>query len=84
MLSKLPEGQMVAGARQAGRAVAARKAAGVYLAGDADPRVTGEIEEQARQAGVPVYRVPTMKELGCQCGISVGAAVAAELTLKSD
>lgn len=79
MLSKLPEGQKVAGAKQTGRAVAAGKAAAVYLADDADPRVTGAVEDQARQAGVPVYQVPTMKELGRLCGIPVGAAVAAVL-----
>ncbi|MCD7928036.1 MAG: ribosomal L7Ae/L30e/S12e/Gadd45 family protein [Oscillospiraceae bacterium] len=79
MLSKLPEGQKVAGAKQTGRAIAAGKAAAVYLAGDAEARVTAAIEDQARQAGVPVYQVPSMKELGRLCGISVGAAVAAIL-----
>lgn len=79
MLSKLSQGQKVAGAKQTGRAIAGGLASAVYLAQDADPRVTGAVRVQAQQAGVPVCDVPTMKELGRLCGIAVGAAVAAVL-----
>ena len=77
MLSKLAEGPKVVGAKQTRRALAAGRAAAVFLAQDADPRVTGAIREACAQYGVSVYDVPAMKQLGQACGIAVGAAVAA-------
>lgn len=77
MLSKLAEASKVVGAKQTRRALAGGQAQTVYLAEDADPRVTEAIRELCRECGVPVCDVPTMKELGQACGISVGAAVAA-------
>lgn len=79
MLSKLSESPKVVGAKQTKRALAGGKAAAVYLAENADPRVTEDIRELCRTSGVPVVDVPTMKELGQACGIAVGAAVAAEI-----
>ncbi len=79
MPNTLPPEQRVAGVKQTGRAIASGQAKAVYLAGDAEPRMTGQIRAQAEEAGIPVYDVPTMKELGSQCGIPVGAAVAAAL-----
>ncbi len=75
----LPEDHKVAGVKQTGRALAGNRAKAVYLALDAEPRVTDSIRLQAEQTGVPVYQVPTMKELGHEFGIAVGAAVAAVL-----
>ena len=77
MLSKLAEASKVVGAKQTRRALAGGQAHTVYLAEDADPRVTEAIRELCRECGVPVFDVPTMKELGQACGIAVGAAVAA-------
>ena len=77
MLSKLAEGSKVVGAKQTRRALTSGQALSVYLAEDADPRVTQTIRELCAQHGVPVYDVPAMKELGRACGIAVGAAVAA-------
>lgn len=48
----------------------------VVLARDAEPHVTARIQTLARQKGVSVEYVPTMKELGRSCGIAVGAAAA--------
>ena len=48
----------------------------VLLAEDADAYVTKEIEELARAKGVKVSYVQSMKKLGKQCNISVGAAAA--------
>lgn len=77
MLSKLAESPKVVGAKQTKRALTGGKAVTVYLAEDADPRVTEDIRELSRTCGVPVVDVPAMKELGQACGIAVGAAVAA-------
>ena len=77
MLSKLSESSKVVGAKQTKRALTGGTAAAVYLAEDADPRVTEAIRELSEARGVPVHDVPSMKELGRVCGISVGAAVAA-------
>ncbi len=79
MLSKLADLSKVAGAKQTRRALADGKAAAVYLAQDADPRITEQFRALCRDQGVSVYDVPSMKELGEACGIPVGAAVAALL-----
>ncbi|NCE65721.1 50S ribosomal protein L7ae-like protein [Pseudoflavonifractor sp. 524-17] len=79
MLSKLKSGPRVVGVKQTRRALGDGKAAQVFLAEDADPRITQPVEAICAQQGVPVTRVPHMKELGSACGISVGSAVAALL-----
>ncbi len=77
MLSKLSESSKVVGAKQTKRALTGGMAVAVYLADDADPRVTEAIRELCAQQNVPTCDVPSMKELGQVCGIAVGAAVAA-------
>ncbi len=77
MLSKLSESSKVVGAKQTKRALSGGTAVAVYLADDADPRVTEAIRELCVQQNVPTHDVPSMKELGQVCGIAVGAAVAA-------
>jgi len=51
----------------------------LYVASDADPALTGPISEEAREQGIEVVVVPSMRELGRACGIEVGAACAAIL-----
>ncbi len=76
----LPESAAkVVGAKQTRRALNSGAVAKVFLARDADPRVTSPVEELAAELGVETVKVPTMKELGGACGIAVGAAVAAQL-----
>ena len=79
VLSKLAEASKVVGAKQTKRALSSGQAVAVYLAEDADPRVTEAIRELCDACGVPAYDVPSMKELGQVCGIAVGAAVAAQI-----
>ena len=79
MLSELKQGARVAGVKQARRAIEDGRAARVFLAEDADPRVTGPVEELCREKDIPVERVSQMKELGSACGIAVPSAVAALL-----
>lgn len=77
MLTKLKAGPRVVGAKQTRRALNDGRAIQVYLAGDADPGITGPIETLCAERGAEVVRVPGMRELGQACGIAVGAAVAA-------
>lgn len=49
----------------------------LYIARDADERVVTPVLALAREKGVPVFWVETMKQLGKACGIEVGAAAAA-------
>ena len=79
MLTELAAEEKVVGAKQAKRALRDGRARRVYLAADADPRVTEPVAQLCQQQGVPVEEVPGMKALGAACGISVGAAVVAAL-----
>ncbi len=77
MLTELASKSKVVGAKQVRRALEAGQAKRVYLADDADPKVTGPIAALCEERGVEARRVPAMRELGSACGIAVGAAVAA-------
>jgi len=77
MLTELTNNAKVVGAKQVRRAIEAGTARKVFLAADADPRVTEPISALCGERGVAAETVPSMKELGKACGIAVGAAVAA-------
>lgn len=49
----------------------------VFVAKDADDRVTGQVVELAKAKNVQVEFIDTMKELGEKCNIEVKTAVAA-------
>ena len=49
----------------------------MFLAQDADSRITEPIEALCAEKGVETVRECSMEALGRACGISVGAAVAA-------
>ena len=76
MLTELMTADKGVGAKQAKRALRDGRAARLYLAQDADPRVLQPLVQDAVNRGVPLEQVPTMQALGQACGISVGAAVA--------
>ncbi|WP_041695514.1 ribosomal L7Ae/L30e/S12e/Gadd45 family protein [Alicyclobacillus acidocaldarius] len=48
----------------------------VYVAKDAEPRVTEPVVQLASKLGVSIEWVDTMRQLGEACGIEVGAASA--------
>ena len=79
MLSQLKQGSRVVGVKQTRRAIQDGRAARVFLAEDADPKVTAPVEELCARQNIPVERVPHMKDLGSACGIAVPGAVAALL-----
>lgn len=51
----------------------------VFIASDADQRVTAKVVQLCEKSGVRVNYVDSMKELGKACKIDVGAAVAATM-----
>ena len=75
MLTDLKSAKKVTGAKQVTRALKNGTARRVFLAQDADPRVTEPIELLCREQGTEA--VATMAALGSACGIAVGSAVAA-------
>lgn len=77
MLSQLKTANKVTGAKQVTRALKNGAARLVFLAQDADPRVTEPVALLCREQGVETETVSAMAELGAACGIAVGSAVAA-------
>ncbi len=77
MFNELRTAEKVVGAKQVKRALRDKKVRWVFLAKDADPRVTQPIVELCAQHAVQMATIPRMKDLGEACGISVGAAVVA-------
>ena len=80
MLTELTSKPKVVGAKQVRRAVEAGRAVKVFVARDADPRVTEPILRLCADKGVEICPDAAMKEIGAACGISVGSAVAAVVT----
>jgi large subunit ribosomal protein L7A len=65
------------GTKQTTKTVESGKAIHVYVARDADSRLTSAIVELCGKQSVPVTWTDTMTNLGELCGIDVGAAMAA-------
>ena len=76
MIQELSGPNKVVGAKQVRRALRDGRAARLFMALDADPRMLQPLVQEAVNRQVPVSQVPTMKDLGTACGIAVGAAVA--------
>lgn len=79
MLCELDTKEKVVGLKQLKKALAEGRAAKVFMAQDADPKLIDPIRETCRTGSIPTEEVSTMAELGRACGIDVGAAVAALL-----
>ena len=71
--------EKVVGLKQTKKAIAAGKAAVVYLAKDADPKLTEPLSALCRLSDIRVVADRTMSELGRSCGIAVGTAACAIL-----
>lgn len=68
------------GTNQTAKAIRRGRAQLVYIAADAERRVVEDVLAAARDVGLVVIEVPSMRELGRACGIAVGAAAAALLS----
>lgn len=77
MISKLKSNNKVVGAKQVKRALKASNVELVYIAKDAESKVTDEIIQFCNEKHIPMFEVKTMKILGDACGININAAVAA-------
>jgi len=71
--------RLIIGMKQTLKAVEQGMVKEVFVAKDADPKVTGKILQLCREKEVPVEVVDSMRQLGKACGIEVGAATAAIL-----
>lgn len=70
----------VTGVKQVTKAVGKGKASCVFVASDADDRVTRPLKELCAESGVELVGSATMAELGKACSIDVGSAAAAALS----
>ncbi|WP_435922618.1 ribosomal L7Ae/L30e/S12e/Gadd45 family protein [Paenibacillus sp. DYY-L-2] len=73
----LQDAHVKIGTKQTMKMVELGRADEVYVAEDADPRLTSKIIAICNQRNVKVTLVDTMQNLGKACGIEVGAAMAA-------
>lgn len=71
--------QHTVGVKQTEKSVARQVAEVVYIANDADDRVTSKLSLLCQEHHVPVVTEGNMLELGRACGINVKAAAAAIL-----
>ena len=69
MLTDLKTAKKVTGAKQVTRALKNGTARRVFLAENADPRVTEPVADLCRETGTETEQVPTMAALGAACGI---------------
>ncbi len=76
MLEKLMKENKTVGIKQATKVLTQDKAKILFIAEDADKHLIEHMEEIAKEKGVEVVYVESMKKLGKVCGIDVGAAVA--------
>lgn len=76
MLDELKTGKKTVGVKETQKAVREGRVRGLFIAEDADEKLVKPLVAICEQAGIPVKRVATMRELGALCGIDVGAAAA--------
>ncbi|SEU00717.1 large subunit ribosomal protein L7A [Salinibacillus kushneri] len=67
----------IIGTKQTMKALKSDQVSEVFVAEDAERRVTEKVVRQAKLLDVPVKHVDSMKKLGKACGIDVGAATVA-------
>lgn len=76
-MERLSGSEKVVGLKQVRRAVTEGRARIVFLACDADPRLTETLEALCKEYDVAAVWDYTMAQLGKACGIAVGTAAAA-------
>ncbi|MFO7612401.1 MAG: ribosomal L7Ae/L30e/S12e/Gadd45 family protein [Clostridia bacterium] len=70
---------LIVGARQSIKALKNGKALEVYIADDADESIKEEFISECMARNIKIIRYGTMKELGRDCGIDIGAAIACRI-----
>lgn len=79
MTERLKQRDSVVGVKQVRRALNTSKIETVYIAEDAEEKVTKDIKKLCEEKQIPIISVDNMKKLGEACGIDINAAVAALL-----
>lgn len=79
MLSGLKDKNKVVGSKQAKRYLVKDAISVLYVAKDAENKITDELVQIANDKSVEVVFIDSMKELGEACGIDVSAATVAIL-----
>lgn len=69
------KGKKVVGVKQSMKAIKLGNAQIVYIAKDAEEKVTEPIITLSEDNALDIIYIDTMKDLGRMCGIEVGAAV---------
>jgi large subunit ribosomal protein L7A len=69
----------VIGIKQSSKAIERGSVSKLFLAADADPKLTGPLQQVCKAHGIQIVHVGSMEELGAACGIDVGAAAVALL-----
>jgi large subunit ribosomal protein L7A len=69
----------IVGAKQTLKAVKSGNVKSVYVATDADIRVTRSVVEACNENNIEIIYIETMQKLGIMCSIDVGAAIACAL-----
>lgn len=77
MLSQLKTASKVVGVKQSKKVICDGSAKKVFMAIDAETRVTAPLRQLCIQHGVEIEEVISMQELGAAAGIAVGAAIVA-------
>ncbi|MEK3888991.1 50S ribosomal protein L7ae-like protein [Bacillus sp. FSL K6-3431] len=73
----LQASNLIVGTKQTVRALKSGHVKEVFVALDADPRITDNIIFIANEMDVPIIKVDSMKKLGKACGIDVRATTVA-------
>ena len=76
MLENLKQANKAIGIKQSLRAVEEGKAEVVFVARDAEQKVTGELIRLCEEKSIEIVYVDSMKRLVKSCGIDVGASAA--------
>jgi large subunit ribosomal protein L7A len=76
VLDSLKNSNKAIGIKQSQKAVENKNAKVMFIAEDAEEKVTHRLKELCREHSVEIVYVDSMKTLGKACGIEVGAAAA--------
>jgi large subunit ribosomal protein L7A len=79
VLEALKNANKAIGIKQSLKAVENDMAKLVFIAEDAEEKVTGRIKELCKEKSIEIVTAESMKALGKACGIDVGAAAACML-----
>ncbi len=76
-MHRLKQGSKVIGSKQTLRALEREQASVLYIAKDAQDKVTVRVLDLAKSQNLPIVFVETMDELGSVCDVEVKTATAA-------